>query len=153
MKNAFLMSPLIAAIVFAVPEAWQQIQDPGLGYVPVVNELLLLVFGYLAALAGNAVVIVPLCLLVRLKTSNLFAGLVTAFIVALIVTTVAYAFEIFEYQPHIFHPAYLFPVFLPLFVLTTGSFFFLARAASFKSASAGKEEEADEDKPTEDVQE
>jgi hypothetical protein len=38
MKKAFLLSPLIAALVFAVPEAWQQIREPGPGYVPVLND-------------------------------------------------------------------------------------------------------------------
>lgn len=127
MKKAFLLSPLVAALVFTVPEAWQQINSPGPGYVPVLNELLLLVFGYLAAALGNAVVIVPLCLLVRLKTPGPIAGLVLGLSVAFIVTTVAYAFEIFDYQTSIFHPAYLYPLFIPLFLLTVLSFFFLGR--------------------------
>ena len=129
MRNAFLLSPLIAALVFAIPEAWQQIQTPGPGYVPVLNELLLLVFGYLAAAIGNAVLIVPLCMLVRLKTPGILAGIVLAFVVALVVTTVAYAFEIFDYQTSIFHPAYLYTLFVPLFLLTLLSFYFLSRPA------------------------
>jgi hypothetical protein len=36
-----------------------------------------------------------------------------------------YAFEIFDYQTSIFHPAYLYPLFLPLFVLTVLTFYFL----------------------------
>lgn len=127
MKNALLLSPLVAALAFAVPEAWQQLNAPGPGYVPVLYEVLLLVFGYLAAAVGNAVVILPLCLLVRLKTPGFLAGLVLAFVVALSVTTVAYAFEIFDYQTSIFHPAYLYPLFIPLFLLTALTFFFLAR--------------------------
>lgn len=127
MKKAFLQAPLIAALAFAIPEAWRQVNDPGPGYIPVINELLLLVFGYLAAFAGNAVVIIPLCLLVRLKSSNPLAGLLFGLFVALVVTTVAYAFEIFDYQPSIFHPAYLYPLFIPLFILTVLSFFFLTR--------------------------
>lgn len=127
MKKAFLLAPLFAALVFAVPEGWRQLNAPGPGYVPVINELLLLVFGYLAAAIGNAVVIVPLCLLVRLKSANLFAGIILGFFIALIVTTIAYAFEIFDYQTSIFHPAYLYPLFIPLFILSFLSFFFVTR--------------------------
>lgn len=127
MKKAFLLAPLIAALVFAIPEAWRQINEPGPGYVPVINELLLLVFGYLLAVIVNTVVIAPLCLLVRLKSPGLFTGIVLGFFIAMIVTTVAYAFEVFDYQTSIFHPAYLYPLFIPLFVLTVLTFFFLIR--------------------------
>jgi len=130
MKRAFLLSPLFAALVFAVPEAWQQIQAPGPGYVPVLNELLLLVFGYLAASIGNAVLIVPFCMLVRLRTPGLLAGIILAFFTAFGVTTVAYAFEIFDYQTSIFHPAYLYTLLIPLFLLTLLSFYFLGSPAS-----------------------
>lgn len=140
MKKALLIAPLIAALCFAIPEAWQQIQAPPPGYIPVVYEVLLLVFGYLAAAVGNAVVIVPLCLLVRLKTRSILAGLVLAFVVALVVTTVAYAFEIFAYQSSIFHPAYLYPVFLPVMVLSLLSFWFLSRPASVLPGAAPPEE-------------
>lgn len=128
MKKAFLLAPLMAALVFTIPEAWQQINEPGPGYVPVINELLLLIFGYLAAAIGNVVIIVPLCMLVRLKSPNLLAGLVLGFFVALTITTFAYAFEVFDYQTSIFHPAYLYPLFIPLFVLTVLSFYFLTRS-------------------------
>jgi hypothetical protein len=125
MKKAFLLSPLIAAVVFAGPEAWQQIREPGPGYVPVLNELLLVLFGYLAAAVANAAMIVPLCMLVRLKSPGPIAGLVLAIFLALFVTTVAYAFEVFDYQTSILHPAYLYTLLIPLFLLTLLSFYFL----------------------------
>ncbi len=127
MKRALLLSPLIAALAFAIPEALQHIQAPGPGYVPILNEILLFVFGYLAAAISNATLIVPLCLLARLKTPGLLAGIFFAFFTAIFVTTVAYAFEIFDYQTSIFHPAYLYTLFVPLFLLTLVSFYFLGR--------------------------
>jgi len=150
MKKAFLMAPLVAALVFAGPEGWEQFNNPGPGYIPVINELLLLLFGYLAAAAGNAVVVIPLCLLVRLKTRNLLAGILLGFFVALIVTTIAYAFEIFDYQTSIFHPAYLYPLFIPLFLLTSLSFFFLTRTAPVGDPPAPPEDDepSGEDSPT-----
>lgn len=144
MKKAFLLAPLIAALFFAVPEAWQQIVAPGPGYVPVVNEALLLLFGYLVAVTGNALVIVPLCLLVRMKTRWLPAGVVLGLLLALIITTVAYAFEIFDYQSSIFHPAYLYPLFIPLFVLTVLSFYFLGRPVRVAARAAKPEAEKQE---------
>jgi hypothetical protein len=127
MIRALLLSPLIAALAFAIPEAWQHIQAPGPGYVPILNEILLFVFGYLATAISNATLIVPLCLLARLKTPGLLVGIFLAFFTALFVTTVAYAFEIFDYQTSIFHPAYLYTLFVPLFLLTLVSFYFLGR--------------------------
>ncbi|MGA0935706.1 MAG: hypothetical protein ACO3R5_11325 [Pseudohongiellaceae bacterium] len=150
MKHAFLIAPMVAALLFAGPQAWQQIQSPPPGYIPVVYEALLLISGYLAAAAVNTIVIVPVCLLVRLKTLNLVAGLALALLVALIVTTIAYAYEIFGYQSSILHPEYLYPLFLPLLVLTVLSFWFVTRpvtAASPPPEQADSEEASVQDTP------
>lgn len=146
MKKAFLYSPLAAALVFAVPEAWQQISEPGPGYIPVVNEALLFLFGYLVAMVFNGIIVVPLGLLVRWRWANLFAGGLFGFFLALIVTTLAYAFEIFEYQSSIFHPAYLYPVFMPVLVLAWLSYFFLIqKPADSAEKTADASPPSDED--------
>jgi len=143
MKKALLLSPCTAAILFTIPESWQLMQRPDSSYIPVVFELLLLLFGYVAAAIANAVIIIPLGLLVRMKTSSLFAGILLASAVALIGTTVAYAFEIFDYQSSILHPDYLYPLLIPLFFMTLTSFFFLTRTQSMPDASPVHENEAD----------
>jgi len=130
MRKALLLSPWTAAILFTIPQSWELMHNPDSNYIPLVFEVLLLLFAYLAAAIANTIVIVPLCILVKMKTSNLLAGLVLAFFVALIGTTVAYAFEIFDYRPSILHPDYLYPLLIPLFVMTSCSFFLLTRTQS-----------------------
>ena len=148
MKKALLLSPWAAAILFTIPEAWQLMQRPDSSYIPVVFELLLLLFGYVAAAIVNALIIIPLSLLVRMKTSSLVAGVLLATAVALIGTTVAYAFEIFGYQSSILHPDYLYPLLIPLFFMTFTSFFFLTRPETFSNDNPDHKEnkaEADND--------
>jgi hypothetical protein len=85
---------------------------------------------------------------VRLKTFSLVAGLILASTVALIGTTVAYAFEIFDYQSSILHPDYLYPLLIPLFVMTFASFFFLTRPETVSNDNPDHKEnkaEADND--------
>ena len=130
MKKALLLSPWTAAILFTIPQSWELMHRSDSNYIPLLFEVLLLLFGYLAAAFANSLVIVPLCLLVKMKTSNLLAGIVLAFFVALIGTTVAYAFEIFDYKSSILHPDYLYPLLIPLFVMTFSSFFLLTRSQS-----------------------
>jgi hypothetical protein len=131
MKHAVLLPPVAAAILFTIPQAWQMLSEPGTGYVPVVYELLLLLFSYLAALLINGLVIVPLFwLLIRFSSPGMIAGLVTGLVIALTVDIVAYAFEIFEYQTSIFHPAYLYTIFIPLLILCFLTFFLLTRAST-----------------------
>lgn len=107
MRKALLLSPWSAAILFTIPQSWELMHRPDSNYIPLLFEVLLLLFGYIAAAIANTVIIVPLCLLLKRKTSNFLAGLVLAFFVALIGTTVAYAFEIFNYRSSILHPDYL----------------------------------------------
>ncbi|MBT5484706.1 MAG: hypothetical protein HOH14_02150 [Gammaproteobacteria bacterium] len=128
MRKALLLSPWTAAILFTIPQSWELMHRPDSDYIPLVFEVLLLLFAYLAAAIANTLVIVPLCLLVKMKTSNLLAGLMLAFVVAFIGTTVAYAFEIFNYRSSILHPDYLYPLLIPLFVMTCCSFFLLTRS-------------------------
>lgn len=150
MKKALFLSPCSAAVLFAIPEAWQLMQRPDSIYIPVVFELLLLLFGYVAAAIVNALIIIPLGLLVRLKTFSLVAGLILASTVALIGTTVAYAFEIFDYQSSILHPDYLYPLLIPLFVMTFASFFFLTRPETVSNDNPDhKENKAEADKDAE----
>jgi hypothetical protein len=130
MRKALLLSPWTAAILFTIPQSWELMHRTDSDYIPLAFEVLLLLFSYIAAAIANTIVIVPLCLLVKMKTSNLLAGLVLAFFVALTGTTVAYAFEIFDYRPSILHPDYLFPLLIPLFVMSTCSFFLLTRSQS-----------------------
>lgn len=130
MKKVILISPCSAALLFTIPEAWELIRNPPAEYIPVVYELLMLLFGYIAAFVINLVIILPLAMLLRLKSSGIMAGFFLSLGIALTGTTVAYAFEIFEYQSSILHPAYLFPLLIPLFVMSLMTFFFLTRAAT-----------------------
>jgi hypothetical protein len=83
MKRAVFLPPITAAILFTIPQAWQMFSEPGTGYVPVVYELLLLLFSYLAALMINGLVIVPLFwLLIRWSSPGMIAGLVTGLVKA-----------------------------------------------------------------------
>ena len=138
MKKAILLSPLFAAILFTIPEAIQLMQRPDSIYIPVVFELLLLLFGYVAAFIINGVIVLPLCVLVALKYDNLFAGVILAVVIAVLGTTVAYAFEIFDYESSILHPDYLYPLLIPLFVLSCATFFFLTRIRQPAPASQPK---------------
>ncbi len=146
MKKALLLSPWSAAILFTIPMSWQLMHQAESMYIPVVFELLLLFFGYLAAAIANGLIIIPLCMLVRMKTSNLLAGLILASAVALIGTTVAYAFEIFDYRASILHADYLYPLLIPLFFLTFASFFLLTRTQSMSTAAPVQEGSEDDDK-------
>ncbi len=139
MKKALFFSPCVAAVLLTIPLSWELMHRPDSAYIPVVFEVLLLLFGYMVAAIANGVIIVPLCLLARMKTSNLLAGVVLAFIVALTGTTVAYAFEIFDYRSSIFHPDYLYPVLIPLFVMTGVSFFLVTRRQSLSHAEVAGE--------------
>jgi hypothetical protein len=141
MKRALLLPPVAAAILFTIPQAWQMLSAPGSGYVPVVYELLLLLFSYLAALVINGLVIVPLFwLLLRFSSPGMIAGLVTSLIIALIADIVAYAFEIFGYQTSIFHPFYLYRIFIPLLILCFLTFFLLTRAGTTSISPVGEPE-------------
>lgn len=141
MKKALLYSPLAAAILFTIPQAWQLVNDPGPDYVPVVYEALVLVFSWLAAALINIVIVVPLCwFLIRLKKSGLIAGIITGLVIALVGDTIAYAFEIFDYQSSIFNPAYLYPVFIPLLALSFLTFFFMTRMQPVPQKSVDAEE-------------
>ena len=135
MKNALLLSPLVTAMLFTLGAAWQLLNRDEGSYIPVVYELLVLVFGYLAAAVINLVVIIPLSCLVRLKTGNILAGIGLALLLALVGTTVAYAYEIFDYRSSILHPVYLYPLFIPLFAMTLLSFLFLARAGKSRQVN------------------
>lgn len=146
MKKALLLSPWSAAILFTIPMSWQLMHQPDSMYIPVVFEILLLLFSYLAAAIGNGLIIIPLCLLVKIKTSNLLARLVLASAVALIGTTVAYAFEIFDYRSSILHPDYLYPLLIPLFFLTLTSFFLLTRSQSISATAPAHEAATDDNK-------
>ena len=140
MKRVLFLSPLVAAILFTIPEAWQLMHRPDSNYIPVVFEVLLLLFAYVAAFVINGVVIYPLALLVQMKSSNLIAGIVLGIFVALVGTTIAYAFEIFAYQTSILHPAYLYPLLIPLFVMSVLTFFLLTRAAAVSAIPASNQE-------------
>jgi len=146
MKKALLLSPWSAAILFTIPMSWQLMHRPDSIYIPVVFEILLLLFSYLAAAIANGLIIIPLCLLVRMKTSTLLAGLILACAVALIGTTVAYAFEIFDYRTSILHPDYLYPLLIPLFFLTFTSFILLTRTQSMSTVAPVQESSEDDNK-------
>ena len=129
MKRSLFLPPLFSALLFSVPQALEIMAQPPASYVPVVYELLLLVFSYAAALAVNAVLVLPLAwLLLRLCQTGIVGGLVFSLLLALTGDIVGYAFEIFDYQPSIFHPAYLYTLFLPLLVLALAGFFLLRMA-------------------------
>lgn len=143
MKKAILISPCSAALLFTIPEAWELIRNPSAEYIPVVYELLLFLFGYIAAFVINLVIVLPLAMLLRLKSSSILAGFMLSLSIAFIGTTVAYAFEIFEYQSSILHPAYLYPLLIPLFVMSLMTFFFLTRAASQPAVIPEKQQDSD----------
>jgi len=141
MKKVFLLSPAIAALLFSIPQAWQMIQSPGESYVPVVYELLLFVFSYLAAMVVNLVLVLPLSwVLFRYRSSSVLTGVVFGLVLALLADIVAYAFEIFGYQDSIFHLVYLYRVFLPLLFLGFFTFFFL-RGQQLVTADDQEQEE------------
>lgn len=143
MKRALFLSPLIAALLFTIPEAWQLMHRPDSNYIPVVFEVLLLLFSYVAGFVINGIIIFPLTLLVKMKSSNLFAGIVLGFFIAVVGTTVAYAFEIFAYQTSILHPAYLYPLLIPLFVMSMLTFFLVTRTAAVSATPASKQESSE----------
>lgn len=128
MKRAIFLPPLVAAIAFTVPQALEMYREPSPTYLPVVYELLMLAFSYAAALAVNGLLVLPLAWLqIRLLSGTWLGGLVFGLVLAFIADVVAYAFEIFDYQPSIFHPAYLYTVFVPLLCLCWLAFLCLAR--------------------------
>jgi hypothetical protein len=128
MKHLLLIPPLAAALVFTLPQALENFQEPAASYVPVVYELLMLLFSFVAAFMVNGVVLLPLnWLVIRLWSGGFLAGLFFGFLIALSADIVAYAFEVFDYQSSIFHPAYLYRIFLPLLPLACLNFWYLAR--------------------------
>ncbi|MEX2366925.1 MAG: hypothetical protein WD601_09980 [Pseudohongiellaceae bacterium] len=126
MLKAILLTPALAAILFTVPKSWQLINQAESTYIPVIFELLLLVLGYLVALVINVVLVIPVNLAVQQKTRNLMAGIVVALFLALVGTTVAYAYEIFGYRASILEPEYLYPLFIPLALMSMFAFWLLA---------------------------
>jgi len=60
MKKALLLSPCTAAILFTIPESWQLMQRPDSSYIPVVFEMLLLLFGDVFVVAHTSRIVVPL---------------------------------------------------------------------------------------------
>jgi cytochrome c biogenesis factor len=127
MKKVFLISPIFAAVLFTIPESVELMAQEDGPYIPVVFELMLLVLGYIVGGIINAIIIIPACLMLRVKSSNLILGLILSLCIALIGTTIPYAYDLFGIRSSILDPAYLFPLFIPLTVTSFVSFFLLTR--------------------------
>ena len=118
-------------------------------YIPVVYELLVFVFSYTAALCFNIAIVMPVSfILVRWLKKGLVAGLVSGLLIALVADIVAYAFEIYEYQSSIFHPAYLYTIFIPLLALSLLTYFLMSRGRKTTERDTDSSEaSADTDTP------
>ncbi len=134
MKKALLLSPLPAAVFFTFAASLLLLQRNEAEYVPVIYELLLFVLCYLLAAVLNFIFVIPLCVVLKKTGKGVLAGVTSAFLLALIVTTVAYAWEIFGYESSILHPVYFFPVFIPVLLLGLSSYFYIGSAGSILPA-------------------
>lgn len=126
----------MAAVLFTIPESWHLMQEPDGVYTPLVAEFLLLLFGFIGASALNFVVVIPLCLVLRRKRRGLLAGLGLSLLLAVLGSTVGFAYEIFGIKDSILHPDYFFPLFLPIFVMSLSSFYYLTTSPKVKRAAA-----------------
>jgi len=130
MYRVFFISPIFAAVAFAIPESYQLMHKPDSIYIPVIFELLLFGVGYVVFGIINAIIIVPLCVGLASLTLSRIAGFVLAIAVAALGTYLVYAVEFFGHKPSIMHRAYIFGAFLPLLLTTTTSFYFLTKHRS-----------------------
>ena len=125
MQSAFFISPIFAAVVFTFLESYQLMHRLDSIYVPVIFELVLFSVGYLAYSVINAIAIVPLCIGFASLTLSRMAGFILAIVVAVLVTFLAYSAELFGHKPSIMHRAYIFGTFVPIFLSSIASFYFI----------------------------
>jgi hypothetical protein len=137
--RAFVIAPIFAAVAFVIPQSFQLMHRPDSIYIPVIFEALLFAIGYVVFGAINAVVITPLCTRLASRTSSRLAGLALAFAVAALGSYLVYAAGIFGHKSSIMHRAYLLGAYLPLFLTTAASFYFVVqhRSATPEQSNAG----------------
>lgn len=132
MLKAFFISPLPSAIIFTIVNSYHMMHRPDTIYIPVLFELFFFVIGYLAYGVINAVIIVPAGAGLRQITTSRTVAFISAIVIAVLVTFIAYYFGLLGNKPTILHEAFVLGVFVPVCLSATASFLFLLKRRSTK---------------------
>jgi hypothetical protein len=121
MNRSVLIPPIFAALAITIPESVQLMHRPDSIYIPFITEIPLLIISYALFAIVNIILIAPLSKVVASLTLNRKSGFVLSLSIAVIVSYILFLMDFFN-KSTIFHRAYLFGAFLPMFVMAFSSF-------------------------------
>lgn len=136
MLGAFLVSPILAAVVFTITQSYHMMHRPDTIYIPVIFEILFFGLGYVAYGVVNAIIIVPLSIGLTSFTQSRLVGFISAIAIAVFTTYLAYNFGFFGNKPTIMHEAYILGIFFPILLSAMVSFFFIAKHRAKKHSKS-----------------
>ena len=125
MLKAFFISPFPAAVVFTIYNSYHIMHRPDIIYIPVLFELLFFILGYLTFGVINAVIIIPAGTGLRHITTSRTVAVISAIVIAVLLTFITYYFELLGNKPTIMHEAFVLGVFIPVCMSAAASFLFL----------------------------
>ena len=140
-----LYPALWGAAAFAVCSTIDTLSRSGNWYFPVIHEALSFALSFVPLLAVNALAVAPAAWGLSRRSRHTVARVTLAFAVATLAAIAAYAGDWLGHKPTLFHRAFLFGAFVPVFVMATvtWSCVIALRDARAVTATPGAETERD----------
>ena len=129
MRKALQLSPVFAAIPFALHQSFQLLFRPDTIYIPILFEVLFFGVGYVIFGILNALVFVPIARIASERTTSIRVGLWIALVVAGLGVLILVATDIVE-KRRLLDGSALFAAFIPMAISMYTSFKYIADSKS-----------------------